>query len=574
MGSLSNNLENLSEFRGIYVALNFMLAIILFFRRPDSLLNPQPWAEDSVVFLQQAIEYSFSSLFISYAGYHHTIPRLVALGSLQFGLENAPLIMNLSALVISVASTSYFFSKNFRFIIRNDFLRFSSTIFIICLPIQEVYLNITNIQWFLSIYLTLWTLNLVYNYDLIQKNKHIIIQNVFVVLAFLSSPLSIILTPALVWMINERIKDKSIFSSRSLLYLFPIAFFIIYLISCVLLNASDERGIPSLVLLFRLFSSHVVTTFFFAPSHIFVSQFGFEPTYVLSIGTIFILILTAPKKGFSLNVDICIWALIIASIILVAVSRPDYTNLFASPNNVGAGDRYIFYPITLLLILFMRRIDTFNGGVSRYIICIILIVFLINTTVNYKHQPFLDLDFKWNVQNFDPDERTFCSFPINPYGWGMMTIPCNKSQILDGQEISNQPVGEIFGNISAGQTFVCHHQNLYAIEIMLATYGRINTEDLIIHLRNSPSSMDLATIKVNNAEIPNNQYYRFNFPAITDSKDKSYYFFLESPNSEIGNAITIWSNTEDAYENGSAYKNHEQIREYLHTELFFEIVDE
>lgn len=133
------------------------------------------------------------------------------------------------------------------------------------------------------------------------------------------------------------------------------------------------------------------------------------------------------------------------------------------------------------------------------------------------------------------------------------------SYIGVAQEKANQPTGELTGGVAIGQTFASSHANLNAVEINLATYARLNTKDVIFHLRTSPSSIDIATIKVNAAKIADNQYHLFNFLPIPDSKGKVYYFFIKSPDSVPGNAITIWYSTEDVYKDGSAYKNHRPI---------------
>jgi hypothetical protein len=163
-------------------------------------------------------------------------------------------------------------------------------------------------------------------------------------------------------------------------------------------------------------------------------------------------------------------------------------------------------------------------------------------------------------------------------------IELNDSDRLSIAQVKhNKPVGEIYGSTTVGQTFISEHPNLSAIEIKIATYMRINTHDVIFHLRSaSNSTIDIATSTVNATKIADNKYRRFRFPIATstvnatkiadnkyrrfrfppliDSENKSYYFFIESPNSAPGNAITIWYNTEeDVYKAGSGYRNHEPM---------------
>ncbi|HEV2643080.1 MAG TPA: hypothetical protein VGT98_10250 [Candidatus Elarobacter sp.] len=54
-------------------------AAVLFARRPDLLGAPQLYAEDGVIFFRDAALSGVASLFAPYAGYHHAIPRVIAL---------------------------------------------------------------------------------------------------------------------------------------------------------------------------------------------------------------------------------------------------------------------------------------------------------------------------------------------------------------------------------------------------------------------------------------------------------------------------------------------------------------
>jgi uncharacterized membrane protein len=117
-------------------------------------------------------------------------------------------------------------------------------------------------------------------------------------------------------------------------------------------------------------------------------------------------------------------------------------------------------------------------------------------------------------------------------------------------------IGPLFGGITAGQTFYSPYPNLDSIDILFATYNRTNTNSIIFHLRESPdSSTDITTITVNAREIKNNSYYVFKIPKISDSENKSYYFFIESPDSIPGDAIAIRASKDNVYSQGSAYIN-------------------
>lgn len=120
----------------------------------------------------------------------------------------------------------------------------------------------------------------------------------------------------------------------------------------------------------------------------------------------------------------------------------------------------------------------------------------------------------------------------------------------------SQPVGEIYGSHTVGQTFVSHEARLSGVDVLLATYARENTQPLIFHLRESPSNADdIVTITVDAVAIKDNTYHQFSFSPLPDSRDKPYYFLLESPQSVPGNAITIWHSPYDADAEGELYIN-------------------
>lgn len=130
--------------------------------------------------------------------------------------------------------------------------------------------------------------------------------------------------------------------------------------------------------------------------------------------------------------------------------------------------------------------------------------------------------------------------------WVIMLF--SKKIDVFNQPINNTTEGEIYGNIKIGQTFEAQYNNLTAVELLLATYNRENTGEFIFHLKNDVSSEeDLFHYRGDISRVKDNRYFHFRFPKIKDSKGEKFYFYLEAPQSVPGNAITIWSNTEDLY---------------------------
>src|SRR5215472_2407952 len=103
-----------------YAILFALVFLLLVFRRPDALTNPQFWAEDGVqFFFSQITRGTWASLFRPYAGYLHLIPRLVAAGASPLPARVAPLLYNFSALLIATWSCTLFSLPWYRPLLRS-----------------------------------------------------------------------------------------------------------------------------------------------------------------------------------------------------------------------------------------------------------------------------------------------------------------------------------------------------------------------------------------------------------------------------------------------------------------------
>ena len=138
-------------------------------------------------------------------------------------------------------------------------------------------------------------------------------------------------------------------------------------------------------------------------------------------------------------------------------------------------------------------------------------------------------------------------------------------------EFAGPPVGEIYGETKVGQTFYSYGSGLSGIKVLMANYhNRENTHDVIFHLREGPESIkDLRRVVVNASKILDNEYRSFEFDPIPDSKGKTYYFFIESPNSVPGNAITVLYAPGDIYGGGTRFMNGKPVG----GDLFFQKIN-
>lgn len=142
----------------------------------------------------------------------------------------------------------------------------------------------------------------------------------------------------------------------------------------------------------------------------------------------------------------------------------------------------------------------------------------------------------------------------------LIIISISNSNLGVSQTSADTIVGPIAGNNTAGQTFYSLYPNLKSIDVLMGRYGLTptNMNTVTLHLRESPESPnDIVSVTKNAREINYlpNSYYKFEFPKMSDSANKSYYFFIDSPDSIPENAIHIWSSKADLYYHGSEYLN-------------------
>ncbi|WP_312930666.1 hypothetical protein, partial [Stutzerimonas nitrititolerans] len=94
--SLERSSRSLREQISFFLVILFALA----YKCNDALSTPQFWAEDATVFFSDQFGHAWPQLFSPYAGYLHTLPRLVAWAASWLSPGKAPLIYNAAAIVL------------------------------------------------------------------------------------------------------------------------------------------------------------------------------------------------------------------------------------------------------------------------------------------------------------------------------------------------------------------------------------------------------------------------------------------------------------------------------------------
>ena len=133
-----------------------LLAALFLSRQPGALLSPTFIAEDGVIFFKQQYEYGLlKSLTTEYAGYYHTVPRLIAWFASLFDVSNAPLIYAIASWLIGIISYCYFTTSSCSIIMGWYPARVIITALMIISPDTDNAFKLNCIQWYLLL-LMMW----------------------------------------------------------------------------------------------------------------------------------------------------------------------------------------------------------------------------------------------------------------------------------------------------------------------------------------------------------------------------------------------------------------------------------
>lgn len=130
------------------VIVLLVIFLLLFFRNMRIFVCPVPWGEDFSIFISQEYSTGFPrTAFTLYAGYIHLLPRIIAWLSVKAGIPISMFVMNWTVIMIKVW-IFYLIYKSEE--ISSRTVRLSLLGYLVLLPFcDEVYNNVTNLQWWL-----------------------------------------------------------------------------------------------------------------------------------------------------------------------------------------------------------------------------------------------------------------------------------------------------------------------------------------------------------------------------------------------------------------------------------------
>lgn len=430
-----NNLSRISS--SVYANANtkwflpllyFLGIVLLLSRKPlEVLVLPARW-EDVSALLGSAMQYSWGSIFVTHWYYFHLIPGLVTLFSLRIlGIANALFGMNLAAMAIVTLCAVFFATKQFRFIIKNDWLRAFCGLFVILVPgiTEQIYSNISSIQWFLNIFIMLFVTLLLFKYDEFEKKSRTkkYLYSFFLSVSFLSSAFSVIFLPVLIYIVIREFKRKKNEIVMKFYYIIPTILLFVQALTISISYLQEHK--TSAPFTNNIFVSTVnsftisATKIFYHDTPNMFQHVGWW-MYLVPIAMVAFVLLNSIKNGikFEIYTLISIIATLFFSSILKN-SLIDWNCLCGQ-----AQERYFFLAMVFLFILVIRQFDKRQSLPFKLVFSVITLILVLNMVSGFFIPVQADENWKYVTKFYDPSGKYNCYIGELPY-WSI-TVPCLK----------------------------------------------------------------------------------------------------------------------------------------------------
>ncbi len=386
--------------------------------RPDSMLNPQFWAEDGKMWYQQAYNNGvLVSLFTPEAGYFQTISRLVAGLSQLASLAYAPYIFNFAAISAKVIVVLFILSSRLEKSIPSVWVRAILAFIYLCLPHSfETTANLTNVQWHLALLCFL---------VIIAVPSKKVAWRVFdisvVAISAFSGPFCLLLVPV-VSIKFYMTREKRLIPLISILLVASV----VQITSLILFERPSRQPLGAeLGLFFQIVGGHLFFDSIFGDknygrliklgwwtevSAFIVCIFGFA-----AVGYAFL------RAELDLRLFVLFSALIVAGALISPAVSSDMPQWQAMLPEI-AGSRYWMIPIFCFFACLITIAAKSDLRPVRYATIAVLFMSLVGIVADWKHPRFNDLRFPEYVESFEratPGQEVV--IPINP-NWEMRLI--------------------------------------------------------------------------------------------------------------------------------------------------------
>jgi hypothetical protein len=393
-----------------HAVIFFIAFLILFLRRPDAILNAQFYCEDGLYWYADAYHFGWRCLLMPISGYLSSLCRMIGMFSLLFPFGQAPLVMNLCAIVAGILPIHIFLSSRFNSIPFN--FRLLGSFLYLALPNSfELHATTTNIRWHLALAGCL---------ILLASPKSGRVWQVFdfllLALVVLDGPLGILLIPiafALRWLRKDRRYDLALAA------LIPGA-----LLQSFFLFVAPRRPAPNGASIERFI--HILGGQVFLSSLLgvrtLIQLFQAQSLFAIDIAAILVglaILGYALRRGpMELKLFLVFAAAVFGLGLLHPLATTDGNHVQWEQLQVpGCGNRYYFFPMLAFLVSLFWMVSTppLSSKVPRYAALALLFFLPIGIVRDWQYRPFDDLHFHEIAADFQraPSGTQFV-IPLNP----------------------------------------------------------------------------------------------------------------------------------------------------------------
>lgn len=415
---LKDGINSLSTFTVVMImAFSF---IILVMRRPDIITHAQPWAEDGKIWMADIYNNGLlSSLFLPQNGYFQTISRLTYAISMLFGISNAALGANVIAILTRCFFIGFILSSRMRFAPLQ--YRLAVAVYFILMPNQEEgFVNITNIHWYLSMYLVAVVMS-EDGYGVAWKAH----DYTLLIISALSGPFVVFIAPCLLLKrtcerggITNAIKGINAFDAI-------MAICCIIQVAAILLSPDTARSSAplgaSVGMLVKIIAYRIVAGSFV--NNEFIASMPYEKWICLSLFVAFIVpaVYFFFKSGWRFKVALIFPVLMIGFALakpMMSITDPQWPVFFGPVN----GQRYFFvtnFAFYCFVLFLISRIKL----KSKFVIPAFSLITAAILLPGFRMAPMPESGFRHDIDKFDKapqGERV--NIRINPPGWTMTLL--------------------------------------------------------------------------------------------------------------------------------------------------------
>jgi hypothetical protein len=388
------------------VAILAVCAAILALRREEALTNPQFWAEDAY-FFERAYVLGWHSFLEAYAGYLHTVLRVIAEAAVCIDPSRGP------AIFVACAGAATLYVAGRTMSARCPLPQFAgaSAIAVVLVPdTYEVFLNVVNLQWVLAAGLVL----LLISGEPVRPAQWVH-DIAAAALIGLTGPFCVILAPLFAWRAWSR-RTRASVALAAIIFacaLVQVHFFVAE--PQIVQGAPKEDRVAAELVLPAIARRIGGSVLLGAP---LAAESGRYAGAAMGIATLAGVGYMAFRRG-ALRPERAMLGLAFAAMLAGALFRTRYSlGVYFAP--LGNG-RYVFVP--QLIAIWLLLVTAAARGRAGKVAAALAILAALANIPRLRAPAYADLHWDLYAPYIRAGERV--AVPVNPPGW-MMPLPARK----------------------------------------------------------------------------------------------------------------------------------------------------